>query len=385
MINYKIYNSYKQLPPEWDGFVVHDIFLQTAYFKALEQASPNNISLNYVGVFKDETLIGIALIQRVELYLKDMFRNETDSLFVEKFKNSVSKLLKGNVLVVGNLTQTGQHGLYFNVHEISQSEFLKHIYQATLQLKKDIKINKNKRIRMIMLKDFFLDDDIHEEAELFGVHQIHKVIAQPNMIMAVKSHWNHFDDYYADLNKKYRDRYKTARKKSKKVQKRELNLEDIKENESLLHALYKNVSEHAKINTFILPENHFYSFKMHLKDHFKVFGYYLDNQLIGFYTLILNGKALETYFLGYDSEHQYANQLYLNMLYDMASFGIENNFSSIVYARTAMAIKSSVGAKPKKMVLYMKHTNWVMNTVLKYIFKLMNPKQDWEERHPFKS
>jgi hypothetical protein len=88
--------------------------------------------------------------------------------------------------------------------------------------------------------------------------------------------------------------------------------------------------------------------------------------------------------LGYNSEYQYKNQLYLNMLYDMVSFGIENKFSSIVYARTAMVIKSSVGAKPKNMIIYMKHTNWIMNTLLKYIFKLMNPKQDWKERHPFK-
>jgi hypothetical protein len=384
LIHFKIFNSFKQLPPEWDAFVAHDIFLQTSYFQALELASPKNISMNYVGVFEGETLIGIAIIQRVELYLKDMFRNETDSLFVEIFKNTVSKLLKGNLLVAGNLTHTGQHGLYFNVNEVSQKEFLLRVYQAILQLKKEIKIKDNKRIRMIMLKDFFHDDSIHKESNLFTENQIHKVVVQPNMIMDVKSEWNHFEDYLTHLSKKYRDRYKTARKKAKNVQKRELGLEDIKENSKLLHELYKNVSDHAKVNTFILPENHFYSFKNHLKENFKVFGYYLDNQLIGFYSLILNGKALETYFLGYDSKHQYANQLYLNMLYDMVSFGIENNFTSIVYARTAMAIKSSVGAKPKKMFIYMKHTNWIMNTFLKYIFKLMNPKQNWEERHPFK-
>ena len=384
MINFKIFNSSKQLPLEWDGFVIEDIFLQTAYFKSLEHASPNNISMNYVGVFKDETLVGIAIIQRVELYLKDMFRNETDSFFVENFKNGVSKLLKGNLLVAGNLTHTGQHGLYFNIESISQKEFLFQIYQAILQLKKEIKIKDKKRIRMIMLKDFFFDDAVHQEFDLFSENQIHKVTVQPNMIMEVKTHWNHFDDYLADLNKKYRDRFKSARKKAKNIEKRELDLEDIKENSPLLHKLYKNVSDNAKINTFILPENHFYSYKKHLNENFKVFAYYLDNKLIGFYSLILNKTELETYFLGYHKEHQYTNQLYLNMLYDMASFGIENNFSSIVYARTAMAIKSSVGAHPKKMFIYMKHTNWVMNTLLKYIFKLMNPKQNWEERHPFK-
>lgn len=384
MINFKIFNSYKQLPPEWDGFVLHDIFLQRAYFQSLEEASPDNISMKFVGVFKDESLVGIVIVQRVELYLKDIFRNETDSLFIKNFKNAVSKLLQGNLLVAGNLTHTGQHGLYFNLDEISYNDFLLQVYQAILQLKKEIKTTDKKRIRMIMLKDYFHDDAIHQESDLFIKNQIHKVSAQPNMILEVKNHWTHFDDYLADLHKKYRDRYKTARKKAKNVQKRELEIEDIKENAALLHKLYKNVSDHAKVNTFILPENHFYNFKKNLNENFKVFGYYLDNKLIGFYTLILNGKTLETYFLGYNSEYQYKNQLYLNMLYDMVSFGIENNFSSVVYARTAMAIKSSVGAKPKKMFVYMKHTNWVMNMLLKYIFKLMNPKHNWQERHPFK-
>ena len=384
MINFKIFNSYKQLPPEWDGFVLHDIFLQRAYFQSLEEASPDNISMKFVGVFKDESLVGIVIVQRVELYLKDIFRNETDSLFIKNFKNAVSKLLQGNLLVAGNLTHTGQHGLYFNLDEISYNDFLLQVYQAILQLKKEIKTTDKKRIRMIMLKDYFHDDAIHQESDLFIKNQIHKVSAQPNMILEVKNHWTHFDDYLADLHKKYRDRYKTARKKAKNVQKRELEIDDIKENAALLHKLYKNVSDHAKVNTFILPENHFYNFKKNLNENFKVFGYYLDNKLIGFYTLILNGKTLETYFLGYNSEYQYKNQLYLNMLYDMVSFGIENNFSSVVYARTAMAIKSSVGAKPKKMFIYMKHTNWVMNTLLKYIFKLMNPKHNWQERHPFK-
>jgi hypothetical protein len=384
LIDFKIFNSFKQLPPEWDGFVAHDIFLQKAYFQGLEQASPKSISLNYVGVFKNEILVGMAIVQRVELYLKNMFRNESDSLFVENFKNTVSKLLKGNLLVAGNLTHTGQHGVYFNVEEISQKEFLLQVYQAILQLKNEIKIKDKKRIRMIMLKDFFYNDSIHQELDFFTNQQIHKVSVQPNMILEVKNNWKHFDNYLTDLNKKYRDRYKTARKKAKNIQKRELDLEEIKENSALLHKLYKNVSDHAKVNTFILPENHFYSFKSHLNENFKVFVYYLDKELIGFYSLILNDKALETYFLGYDSEHQYENQLYLNMLYDMVSYGIENNFSSIVYARTAMAIKSSVGAKPTKMFIYMKHTNWIMNTLLKYIFKLMNPKQNWEERHPFK-
>ncbi len=385
MIHFNIYKYSNELPLGWDDFVRHDIFLQSSYFKALETVSPNNISWFYLGIFNDERLVGVAIIQRVELYLEDIFRNYKDSCFKQKFKHFISKFLKGNMLVVGNLMHTGQHGIYFDTNKITQKDFLETVYKAIYELKNTIKKAHKKRIRIIMLKDYFKEDTIHLEKPFFHTLKLHKVTVQPNMIMNVEPNWNDFEAYLSDLNKKYKQRYKVARKKAGNIIKKELTLEDVQKHSKQLYHLYKNVSDNAKINTFILPEGHFYALKNNLKENFKVFGYYLDDTLIGFYTLILNESALETYFLGYDEAHQYPNQMYLNMLYDMADFAIKNKFNSIVYARTAMEIKSSVGAKPQKMFVYLKHTNLYMNIVLKRIFKLMNPTQEWEERHPFKN
>ncbi len=384
MINFQIYNTVTELPADWNGLVAHDIFLQSHYFEALENASPKNISWFYLGIFNDKKLVGAAVIQRVELYLEDIFRNYKDSCYRQKFKHFVSKFLKGNMLVVGNLVHTGQHGIYFDSNSISQSKFLGTIYNALDELKRNIKKNYKKNIRIIMLKDFFTDDYIHLEKDFFHSENLHKISVQPNMILHVQSQWKHFDDYIFALNKKYKQRYKVARKKAGEIVKKELTLADIELQSDRLYELYKTVSDNAKINTFILPKGHFCELKRHLGSNFKVFGYYLDKSLIGFYTLILNNKVLETYFLGYDEAHQYSNQIYLNMLYDMLDFAISNTFSSIVYARTAMEIKSSIGAKPQKMDVYLKHTNPLMNGSLERIFKLMNPAQDWEERHPFK-
>ena len=385
MTDFKIYNAVNELPDNWNGLVAHDIFLQTNYFKALEKASPKNISWFYLGVFNDTKLVGVAVIQRVELYLEDIFRNYKDSISKQKFKHFVSKLLKGNMLVVGNLMHTGQHGIYFDSNVMDQTVFLKTVYKAFEYLKHQIKGNHNKRIRIIMLKDFFTDDEIHEECHFFESHKFHKITVQPNMILEIQSHWKNFDSYLLDLNKKYKQRYKVARKKASSLLKKELSLEEIESNCDRLYDLYKKVSDNAKINTFIIPNNHFCELKRHLESNFKVFGYYLDEKLVGFYTLILNNDKLETYFLGYDETHQYTHQMYLNMLYDMLDFGITQNFSSIVFARTAMEIKSSIGAIPQAMNVYLKHTNSLMNASLKDIFKLMDPKQQWEERHPFKS
>ncbi|MEN3323790.1 GNAT family N-acetyltransferase [Mariniflexile soesokkakense] len=385
MKSFKIYHAVANLPHSWDGIVAHDIFLQSSYLKALEEASSNNIQFFYVGIFNEEDLVGIAIIQRVQLYLKDMFRTINVSCVKEFFRDVVSKVLKGNILVVGNLTHTGQHGVFFQKENISQTAYLNLVYEALDGIKNHIKTSQNKTIRAVMFKDYFLDNTIHLEIDFFNNHELHKVKVQPNMILKLQPNWLSFNDYINDLNKKYKRRYKTARTKLNGIMCSELDLEAVKANSSRLHALYLNVSSNAKFNTFILPENHFYSLKLQLENRFRVFGYYLDEELIGFFTLIENEKHLETYFLGYDEAHQYKNQLYLNMLYSMLDFGISNNFKTVVYARTAMEIKSSVGAKAEPMVVYIKHTNGFINATLKQIFALMNPKQEWEERHPFKS
>ena len=383
MKSFKIFHSVENLPNHWDSLVIHDIFLQSKYLKALKNASPENIELCYVGIFDEDELVGVAIIQRVQLYLKDMFRKTEVSCFKEFIQDTVSKVLKGNVLVVGNITHTGQHGVFFKEDKITQKEFLKLVFEAVETIKKAIKEETNKTIRVIMFKDYFQNDSIHNENAFFNAHKLHKVTVQPNMVMNINSDWLKQEDYINSLNKKYKKRFKTARTKLNGILCSELDLGAIKTNSNRLHKLYLNVSNNAKFNTFILPENHFYCLKLQLQDGFRVFGYYLNEELIGFFTLLLNGKDLETYFLGYDAEHQYQNQLYLNMLYNMLGFGINNKFKTVVYARTAMEIKSSVGAKPEAMIVYIKHTNSFMNAVLKQIFRLMNPKQKWEERHPF--
>ena len=384
MKTFKIYKTVNKLPKLWDGLTAHDIFLQKKYLIALEQASPKNIQFYYIAIFEDETLLGIAIVQRVQLYLKDMFRISKVSCFKDFLKDSVSKIIKGNILVVGNLMHTGQHGIYFNQNKIDFDTFLNLVYEALMALKKDIKSSDKKTIRAVIFKDYFQDDFIHLEKKFFNFKKLQKISVQPNMVLAVNPYWLSFNDYFLSLNKKYKLRYKRARKKLGNIISKELLLEAILEHENTLYNLYLNVSNNAAFNTFILPKKHFYNLKLELGDQFKVFGYFLDNELVGFYTLILNNNQLETYFLGYYEAHQYPNQLYLNMLYDMLQFGIENKFANIVYARTAMEIKSSVGAKPKPMSVYIKHTNGILNAILKQLFKLMNPKQDWEERHPFK-
>lgn len=385
MIHYKLYNSVNELPESWDTLPVQDLFLKSPFLKALENSSPNNISTHFLGVFSSETLVGIAIIQRVEMYFEDVFRKTSNKFFKRCGKILISKIVKGNALIVGNLMHTGQHGLYFNSKEITQDEFLDTISQGLKALSKQIKTIHNKKIRIIGFKDYFENDAIHTSKAFFRREKLYKAQVQPNMIFEVKPIWDSPQDYVSTFKKKYRSRYRTAQKKSDTIARKELSIDEVLSLSDQLYELYENVSDNAGVNSFKLHETHFYNLKLELKDDFKLCGYFIDNQLVGFYTLILNHSKLETYFLGYKQELQHQHQMYLNMLFDMASFGIDNNYKEVIFARTAMEIKSSIGAKPHNMHLYLKHTNNVIaNTVLKLVVKYANPIRDWEERHPFK-
>jgi len=385
LIDFKIYNTVADFPNSWDALPNHDVFLKQPFLRALEDSCPKNITPYYVGVFKADKLVGIAIIQRVELYFDDVFRKEYTNSFKRFAKGIVAKVIRGNLLVVGNLMHTGQHSLFFLVEDITYNEYLNTVYKALIRLKLDIKNKHNKKIRLIAFKDYFELDTIHDNISFFNDNGLYKVQVQPNMLLPIQNSWSTLDDYILAFTKKYKKRYNTARRKSKAVNKLELSIEEVRQNEKKLFELYKNVSDSAGVNSFVLNEHHFLKLKEELKEYFKVIGYFLNGELIGFYTLILNEEDLETYFLGYHPKYQYKHQLYLNMLYDMAGFAVENKYKTVVYARTAMEIKSSVGAEAHRMHIYMKHTNnFISNTILKLVVKYMNPTRKWVKRNPFK-
>lgn len=124
--------------------------------------------------------------------------------------------------------------------------------------------------------------------------------------------------------------------------------------------------------------------KSQLGENFKFYGYFDNDKLIGFNTLIKNGDILDTYFLGYDSEIQREKMLYLNMLYDMIGYSIKKGFKKIVFARTALEIKSSIGANPVPMYGFLQHRNHLLQRQMDFLFNYFEPKIQWQQRSPFK-
>lgn len=367
------------MPGDWDDLASDNIFLTKRYFSVLENSGPLNMTSKFIGIFDGQNLVGIALSQFLDLNMLESF-GERDKCVRTTVRNFIFKRFSSHVLFIGNNMLTGQNAFYFKP-DVDMDSALSTLKNAANEVARSYG-KSGKKVHVITYKDF-LPNEI-DQLKKSGFSDFFRFSAQPNMVLDIRPNWKSFDDYVADITKKYRDQYKRARKKSEGLEKRKMHLDEIGRYEEKIYDLYHHVALNAPFNTFFLAKNHFTKLKQELADDFLFYGYFLDGKLVGFNTLIKNGCVLDTYFLGYDDSVQREHMLYLNMLYDMITFGINKGFQKIIFARTALEIKSSVGAESIETFGLMKHRNKLVNRKLDKIFDYLEPKVDWQKRNPFK-
>ncbi len=371
---YQLFTSIHSLPNHWDSIAQANIFLSTKYLEVLDSAAPANIKCQYIGIFNQEELIGIALAQFIDLSHLETY-GERDKKLKTWVRNYLFSRFSSKLLFIGNNMLSGQNAFAVK-NQTSISEILQTLKEAAFD------INQHSKNHLTSFKDFMPHDLSYFDQPAFKKDL--KFTSQPNMIFEINPSWAHEDDYVKALTKKYRDQFKRSRNKALDIEKRMLTLDEILDQQEIIYDLYLHVAENAPFNTFYLPKNHFYVLKEKLTDDFMLYGYFMDGKLIGFNTLIKNGKSLDTYFLGYDVKIQKEKMLYLNMLYDMIACGISLKFNNIIFGRTALEIKSSVGATDTPMFGFMQHSQPLINQFLGRIFNYLEPETAWKRRSPFK-
>lgn len=379
-LHHIIFENTSELPEKWDNFAVENIFLQKKYLEILDFSAPENMSCFFIGIFQNEHLIGIAVAQFLDGKKLESFGNR-DRCFKKIVRDFTFKNFSSQILFIGNNMLTGQNA-FSHSDQISTVSFLNELKKATQTLKKKLK-HSGKKIHLTSFKDF--TENQTNDFTQADFSSFYRFDIQPNMVFDIQNHWFSIDDYVDDLSKKYRDQYKRARKKAEGIEKRKLDLAEILLLENEIYNLYYHVAKNAPFNTFLLPKSHFGFMKKNLGHDFLLYGYFLDEKLIGFNTLIKNGATMNTYFLGYDEKIQPEKMLYLNMLYDMIGYSIKKHFKKIIFGRTALEIKSSVGACPEQMFGYIQHSNPLIQKQMHRVFNVLQPKVAWKTRSPFKN
>jgi hypothetical protein len=371
----------------------NDFFLSLDYLETIERTPPTDYSFAYLVIQNTETgkIAGFMACQVKYFDAAKSFNFKEDNLTLfDKLKINaqklVAKLTRFSTLIIGNLTLTGQHSFYFDDTEIHDFELKKRLYTEGVSFLKKQLWDKHKiKIASVFVKDFYQDSANYALMQAVKSGGYNEFQVEPNFVFDIKDEWKTFDNYLEALGSKYRVRVKRAFKKlGANVEKKEFFEERILANQLAINDLYEQVSGGAGFNLVDLNKDYFLQMKTDLGDNFRLFGYFLDHQLIGFYTTINNGEELEAHFLGYEASLNHEHQVYLNMLFDIINLGIEGKFKKIIFSRTAHEIKSSVGAEPVEMSLFMRHDNLIVNRLLPWILRVLSPRAEWTPRTPFK-
>lgn len=362
------------------------IFYSYNFLNAVEHSPPSGLQNRYLICYKNDALFGIISCQ-----LKSF--NGTESIKIKEKPGLFNKLSKGvkdgfastlkfEGMVCGSVLLTGNYAYHFLDPTLDhKGSFL--IAEEILEIYRQSLNEQGHNIKVTFLKDFYIQKNMLEH----GINESNykEFSVQPNMILTIRDNWKSYDNYLADFQSKYRVRAKRARKKFEGITARELDYVDIKKYNVQINQLYRNIVDKINFNLFFLHEDYFSELKKHLKEKFKLYAYFKGEKMVAFYTCIDNGQEMNAHFLGYEPEENRNHQLYLNSLYDMVQLALQYDFKTINFSRTAMEIKSSMGAEPHDMLCYLKHQNKLVNRVVAKIVHSLNPTEEWTQRRPFKS
>ncbi|MEO1518285.1 MAG: GNAT family N-acetyltransferase [Bacteroidota bacterium] len=385
-----VYRSASDIPPSWDALLpAKKRLLQSDYLRALEAAPPAGMKFAYLLFHdKENVVIGLAYcqIQRfsAEKSIRYDEKGQTPGLLesVGRYlQRLVASKFEFNTLVCGNLLFTGEHGFYFKANTLKEEEQIRVVNCALENLQEQLQKD-SLPVSVVLYKEFY----DQSRTSFAGLKQdsYKEFTIQPNMILDIRDHWESFEDYMGDLLSKYRVRTKRARKKFQAIERKELSAEDIAEHLPHLYGLYQSVVGNSGFNVINLSEQYLLSLKKHLPQEFSVHAYLDEGKIVAFYTILMTGQEMEAHFLGFERSYNRSHQIYLNILYDLVQHGIQRGAERVIFARTALEIKSSVGAIAHEMYCYMRHRNAISNNLLQPLLDYLRPDTDWHPRHPFK-
>lgn len=381
--NTEYFTSIKKIPNKvWDELgCTSNLYFSPEYLAALEQHNPK-VQFAYIVLLDNENkAIAFAVIQIVDFYL-DSVQNDMQSI-VEWVKCMGRKLRiispekPFKVLTCGNTFVSGEHGVFIKNNQ-DKKEILRQIAKAVVNFSNS---NSKNSADAFMLKDF-------EKESLFITHELHEegynsFKVDPNMVLELDEDWSSLDDYLAALKTKFRVKARRALKLSASLKVEDVTEERLKDLHPEMIVLYKTVSAKSSFNLGDFNLETYRALKENLKENYFLKAYWLEDKLVGFLSGIFNKKSLDAHFVGIDYEHNREYAVYQRMLYDYIQLGIDKEVDTINFGRTASEIKSSVGAKPQDLTIYLRHKNTIPNRILSLFLKRIQP-SEFKQKQPFK-
>ena len=343
----KVYTDITKIKVEWDKFNVSD-FIHSSFLEIFYINHPN---IKHLFVINKDIRLYANIFElsfdRIISYLKD----EKLALFVKFFKFDVLYLTNSFITNVP---------AFASKNKINLDKFLSILqYNYTL----------------LVLPEFVFNN-ITTEKNVFC-----KIEVEADMVLKIHNKWCDLDSYISDFRKKYRKKIKKFLNSSSEIEIRLMNANDLVLYSDNIKDLFYQVINESKFSGPLFNTDSFLS--LIKKDIFKVYGYFVNNDLIAFSSEIHQDKILYSYYVGFDKSLNKTFSIYPRILLETINNAIVLKMDKVVFGRTANEFKSNFGAKPIKSYVYIKVRNRYLSIILNPILKRLTIKK-WAKRSPFK-
>jgi len=376
--------SIAEIKDDWRVLSHRNIYADPDYLSLLERKGPLGYKYVYAIIYFEDKPVAALYFQMKRIELAKDFRLHTHSNnFLKKinlaFTKQLFKLINQNLLIFGNVLLTGEYAFGTKSEFELTNHLLNHVFS---HVKSYFKEEYSLPIKAILCKDFYREG-VHKEIS-FSVPGFYEFKVQPDMIMALDPQWKQFDDFLKAVKSKYRVKYKKVMRQAESLDYREMDLEMLEQYNDEMYALYEATAKRATFSLFYLHPKYFIGLKECFFDKIRITGIFRDGKILGFYTYVINGEYGDAHFIGYDVERNSDYQIYFNILLGLIKKAIDTKVKFLNLSRTALEIKSSVGAEPHDMFIYLRHENGFINRIMPMILDRVVPKLDWTQRSPFK-
>ncbi|PKH49700.1 GNAT family N-acetyltransferase [Tenacibaculum sp. Bg11-29] len=351
--------------------------------KYLEALQLNNSSIKFAYIVllnENNSPVALATIQIVDFYL-DSVQNDMQSVveWVKCMGRKLGLIPPENVfkiLTCGNTFVSGEHGVFIKDNQ-DKNTIIRSIAKAVVDFEN---LSAKNSADVFMFKDF---ENISEFTTSLHDEGYNSFNVDPNMVLHLEPNWSSLDDYLTALKTKFRVKARKAFKLSELLKTEDVTAGRLSELFPEMTSLYKTVSTKASFNLGDFNLKTYKTLKENLGDNYILKVYWLEDKLVGFLSGVFNQESLDAHFVGIDyvNNRQYA--IYQRILYDYISLGIAKKVKTINFGRTASEIKSSVGAVPQDLTIYLRHKKTIPNRILSLFLNRIQP-SEFTQRHPFK-
>ena len=382
--NALFFSDINKIPAKiWQELSVTNIYLEHSYLNAL-QKNHSEIGFYYI-VLKDnkEQAIALATIQILDLYIDTIKDNyQTIVKNIKKFGKKLHLLKneeKLTFLLCGNPFISGEYGIKINPNE-NKKEVVNQLVEAISVLVGSTTILK-KSVDVFLLKDFLNESlSITNRVEKYNYHPFS---VEPNMVLTLNENWETFEDYLIAMKTKFRVKAKRALTLSKPLEITKVTQENFSSQIKSINQLYATVADNSSFNLVNFNTQTYQDFINNFNENYLLQTYWLADKMVGFISGLINGNSLDAHFVGIDYEFNKEYAIYQKMLYDYVAIGINHKLKVINFGRTASEIKSSVGAVPEELTMYVRHKKTIPNRLLKLFLQKIEPVA-FTPKKPFK-